>query len=66
MAQKFMATSEAYVASVSLPSFVGLWWLARLLNGLMVSAPHAQSGTLREPLLVHLLKQGTIAALIPF
>jgi hypothetical protein len=31
-----MATSEAYSASTNEPSFVGLWWLARLLNVLMV------------------------------
>jgi len=66
MAQKFMALSEACSASTNLPSIAGLWWLAMWLNVLMVSAPQAQSGTLREPLLVRLLKQGTIAALIPF
>ena len=49
VAQKLMALSEAYSASTNVPSFSALWWLARLLNVLMVSAPHVQSGTLREP-----------------
>ncbi len=57
VAQKLMALSEAYSRSTNEPSFSALWWLARLLNVLMVSAPHAQSGTLREPLLV---RQGTV------
>ena len=50
-----MALSEAYSASTNEPSFSALWWLAMWLNVLMVSAPHAQSGTLREPLLVRLV-----------
>ena len=49
MAQKFMALSEAYSAPTNVPSFSALWWLARLLNGLMVSAPHVHSVNLREP-----------------
>ncbi|HCW84292.1 MAG TPA: hypothetical protein DHC76_09825 [Rhodobacteraceae bacterium] len=35
MAQKFMATSEAYVASTNGLSFAALSWLAMWLNGLM-------------------------------
>ena len=40
MTQKFMALSEAYNASTNEPSFVGLWWLTRLLNVLMVFEHH--------------------------
>ena len=40
--EKFMATSEAYVASTNGLSFAALSWLAMWLNGLMVSSPHVQ------------------------
>jgi hypothetical protein len=40
MAQNFMATSEAYSASTNVLSFAELWWLARLLNVLMVFEHH--------------------------
>jgi len=40
MAQKFMATSEVYVASTNVTSFSALWWLARPFNVLMVFEHH--------------------------
>ena len=40
VAQKLMALSEAYSRSTNEPSFSALWWLARLLNVLMVFEHH--------------------------